>query len=206
MKSDLKILFGTPVWIFDLEKYDKQLNTMILMDGENFSSYVNEQKQVVDSKDFNVKNYDFLQFEGYGTEKLKNYITDAIQKIGQDMGWPKTTHILKTIQAYAKPLESDSPHHHPGSDLVGIYYVKTSENCGDLLLYETRGSVNYMWQDQNISADPQNRQGRISYRFKPSAGKLVMFPNYLFHSVETNLSNDVRISIVIDIKLSADEA
>jgi uncharacterized protein (TIGR02466 family) len=202
MKSDLKILFGTPVWIFDLTEHDKQLNTMIMLDGQNFSSYVDEQKQFVDPGDFNVKNYDFLEFEGYGIERLKNYITDAIQKIGEERGWPKTTHILKTIQTYVNPLESDSPHHHPGSDLVGIYYVQTPENSGDLLLYETRGSVNYMWQDPNISPDPQNRQGRISYRFKPSAGKLVMFPNYLFHSVETNLSNDTRIAIVIDVRLS----
>jgi uncharacterized protein (TIGR02466 family) len=202
MICELKILFGTPVWIFDLEENDKQLNTMVMMDGQNFSLYVNNQKQILNTADFDSNNYDFFAYEGYGIERLKQYVNESIEKIRQDRKWPETTAQIKARRTIIKPLECDTPHHHLGLDLVGIYYVQVPENSGELLLYETRGSVNNIWEDPHVTADSMGRTGRVCYRFKPSAGKLIMFPSYLFHSVETNLSNDMRISIVLDIRLS----
>jgi len=40
-----------------------------------------------------------------------------------------------------------------------------------------------------------NIQGVKSKRIRPEEGKLVIFPSYVIHMVETNLSKETRISI-----------
>jgi uncharacterized protein (TIGR02466 family) len=201
MASDLKILFGTPVWTFDLTEKDKQLNTMVMMDGENFSMYISNNKK--ENKPIDISG--FFEFPGYGITLLRKYVLEAIEKIRQDRGLPNVTPEIRARRKVIQPLECDTPHHHIALDLVGVYYNQVPENSGDLLLYETRGSINYVWQDPSITTDAWGRSGRVVYRIKPEVGKLIMFPNYLFHSVETNLSNSARISIVLDIRLLINE-
>ena len=77
-----------------------------------------------------------------------------------------------------------------------VYYVKTPENSGDILLFDPRGGT--FWQDPKAVTN-EYRMARIYHRVTPKPGLLVMFPNYLAHGVETNLSDDWRISIAMEI-------
>ena len=202
MNVDLKNLFSSPLWTFDLTTDDPQLNTMVIMDGQNYSQYVDQQHRLSNSPAFDPNNYNFFEYQGYGIERLREYTNQAIKQISQDRNWPETTVHIKARHNVIHPGECDTPHHHPGLDLVGVYYAEVPANSGDLLINETRGSMNLIWQEPLITADDQRRTGRVYYRVKPKVGTLVMFPNYLFHSVETNLSNDIRISIVMDIRIN----
>jgi uncharacterized protein (TIGR02466 family) len=84
-------------------------------------------------------------------------------------------------------------HDHGGSLLTCTYYVKSPADCGDLLLVDPRGGVNWEWlEDGGIRG--------IKYkRVKPKEGKLVLFPAYVLHEVEKNMSDDKRISITTNI-------
>ncbi len=191
MKFQQKNLFYSPVWEFDVDQPD-QLNTMLGMDGINFSR-ASETEQL-----------NFIEFPGYGISQLKTHILNAIDTIAKSCNWPAYTPEIRSRQNAIQPLECDSPHHHPDADLVAVYYVSCPERSGDILVHDPRGSVKAIWQDPAVTNDASGRSGRVFYRIQPRPGLLVMFPNYLFHSVETNLSDQTRISIVLNIRLNMD--
>lgn len=192
MKSTAVDLFASPVWTFNLDQAE-QLNTMLIMDGQNFT-------QATQTKKLN-----YIDFEGYGISQLRNQMTEAIGSIAQQRGWINYTPEIRARQNVLQPLECDTPHHHPDADLIAVYYVTCPERSGDILIHDPRGSVGAVWQDASVTSDANGRSGRVFCRIKPVPGMLVMFPNYLFHSVETNLSNETRISIVANIRLNMDE-
>jgi uncharacterized protein (TIGR02466 family) len=95
--------------------------------------------------------------------------------------------------------EADTPHDHVAKALVvGVYYLEVYPNCGDLLLHDPRGGV--AWKNLNFEPDdPLPRTSRTYHRFKPQEGMMILFPSYLVHSVETNLTDKNRISLVLHI-------
>jgi uncharacterized protein (TIGR02466 family) len=200
LKREIKNLFVTPLYIFDLNEECAGLTQMVAMDGQNFNDRNNKLQE-----DPTFDSNQFLDHPGYGTTKLKELLHKAVDEIAQDRNWPKYKIIYETRHNSYTPLDSDSPHFHGMPDLVGVFYLDVPENSGDILFFETRGAVGFCWQDPYISIDEHNRQGRVYHRHVPKPGQLIMFPNYLFHSVETNLSNTHRKSVTIDIKVIPDE-
>jgi len=91
------------------------------------------------------------------------------------------------------PGGMNQPHIHPNALFSGVYYVKSSPNCGRLKVMDPRPGIQFtmpvrkpgdpgkdMWRDVNI---------------EPVVGRIIMFPAWLWHSVEENKSNDIRISV-----------
>jgi uncharacterized protein (TIGR02466 family) len=200
MIKQLNNLFSTPFWTFDFHKDNPQLAKTVQMDGLTFSKYVTD-KKAKNETPTNVR-YDFFNHIGYGISGLRENTTNAIIEVAKDQRWTNYTVDIRARQNVIFPGQCDTPHHHQGLDLIGVYYVTVPENSGDILLFETRGSVNRLWEDPMVTPDSMGRTGRVYYRHKPQVGTLIMFPSYLFHAVETNLSNENRISIVMDIRIN----
>ena len=84
-------------------------------------------------------------------------------------------------------------HTHPNSLWSGVYYVKAPINSGHLKVEDPKPCI-------NISR-PKRKQGQLhkhlwnEVHFEPIAGRLIMFPSWLNHCVDTNQSNDIRISV-----------
>ena len=178
-------LFVTPLWKFKIDN-SKFLNKKIL----------------VDSLDLLENNWDFLNLPGEGIHELKNLIYDAIYQIFEENNWTNQNFEIRSRLNNIKPNEYDTPHHHDIADIVGIYYVQTSDNCGDLQLLDSRGTVNAIWQDNLTKTDGDFRSSRSFIKINPVAGLLLIFPSYLIHAVEPNFSNNNRISVVFEIKFT----
>jgi len=88
------------------------------------------------------------------------------------------------------PGENYVMHTHPNAILTGTYYISTPQNSGDIAFIDT----------QEIALDPVSGTAKI-IRIPPKEGNLVFFPAYLMHEVQTNNSNEGRISITFDLKL-----
>ena len=102
--------------------------------------------------------------------------------------------ILGNMWANINPTDGmNQPHIHPNSLFSGVYYVKSQPNAGRLKIYDPRPGVQFvmpvrkpgdpgkdMWRDANI---------------QPVVGRIIMFPAWLWHAVEPNKSNDLRISV-----------
>ena len=85
------------------------------------------------------------------------------------------------------------PHLHPNSLFSGVYWIKTPQNSGNLMMYDPRPGVQMTM--------PNRKEGKLSPEFwreihyEPKAGRCIMFPSWLWHEVKSNESNQTRISV-----------
>lgn len=112
----------------------------------------------------------YVEEAAYSIEELKNLKL----KFKSTMGWPN-------VRSPGLGIEN---HAHPDTSFAVTYYVKTPENCGDLLCYMQDGKP---------------------LRIKPEPGLIVILPFYVLHEIEINKSNDLRISISADYFQIVDE-
>ena len=91
------------------------------------------------------------------------------------------------------PGGMNQPHIHPNALFSGVYYVKSQPNCGRLKIYDPRPGVQL-----NMPSRKPGNPGKDLWReayIDPIPGRIVMFPSWLWHAVEENKSNDIRISV-----------
>ena len=87
----------------------------------------------------------------------------------------------------------NKPHIHPNALFSGVYYVKSNPKSGRLKIYDPRPGANFIMPTRK----PGN-PGRDLWReanIEPIEGRIIMFPAWLWHSVEENMSDDIRISV-----------
>lgn len=85
-------------------------------------------------------------------------------------------------------------HNHMPSDISGVYYFQTSQEDGSIF-FENPLQIAYSSKlgNKNIFFP--------SYKIKPNVGKIILFPGWLSHGVDTNTTDSERISISFNIKL-----
>ena len=87
----------------------------------------------------------------------------------------------------------NAPHIHPNSLFSGVYYIKAPENSGDLVCNDPRPGVQLNMPTRKEGKPSKNLWREV--HLKPVEGRIIIFPFYLWHNVEPNLSNDIRISV-----------
>jgi len=85
------------------------------------------------------------------------------------------------------------PHIHPNSLWSGVYYVKTPKDCGHLKLEDPKTRAEMVMPKRTTDKLPQYLWREVHY--EPIAGRCIMFPSWLNHTVDPNRSNDIRISV-----------
>ena len=95
-----------------------------------------------------------------------------------------------------KKSNTNMPHIHPNSVLTAIYYVKVPPDSGDTVFLTSVKDYDQCFKDFMI--EKYNEYNSPAYRLKPSQGKLVFFPSWLEHKVESNETNMDRISIAFN--------
>ena len=192
----MHLFFSTPIWASKIEDYKKiniemleYINNLQIKDPQgiiksNFKGW--------HSKDFNTKDEHPKKF----IEAIKKNINVALA----DMNWDIEKQSVKIKNIWTIINEKNAwnqKHHHSNSDLSAAYYVSAFDNCGDIVFYDPRPApVN----SHPISKSPNNLNATIN-SVKPEAGMLVLFPSYLEHSVNPNLSNKKRIVISFNLSL-----
>jgi uncharacterized protein (TIGR02466 family) len=173
----IKHIFTTPIKIISFTNYEEINNicgrAMALGFKKTFFENLNEEEI---SKTVEVFN-----------NEVKLFVKESIN---QDVDF----YIRKSWFSYHKKLEWNTPHGHPDNSVVGVYYIKTNKDSGDLILHDPRGSTVFsqIW-DEN-----QKCFHRTYVRISPKVGDLILFPAYTVHSVEPNLSDETRISLAMN--------
>ena len=90
-------------------------------------------------------------------------------------------------------------HLHPNSDWSFAYYVKATEDSGGIVFCDPRVRRLMNVQDE-ILIDYSNDSQHSIYTVNPLNGQLIIFPSYLEHYVEPNLTQETRISISGNIR------
>ena len=87
----------------------------------------------------------------------------------------------------------NKPHVHPNTLFSGVYYIKTSPNCGKLVCNDPRPGIQTVMPTRIKGTPPKDLWREV--HLDPIEGRIIIFPAWLWHAVEPNQSNDIRISV-----------
>lgn len=90
-------------------------------------------------------------------------------------------------------------HGHENVYLAGCFYLRVPENSGNIVFLDPRPAAKY-----SLGASA-NEMGSTNVHVFPREGQLLIFPGWLEHRVEENLSDQARISIVINATAKGSE-
>ena len=127
-------------------------------------------------------------------------ISPNINQVINDMNWDINIQRAEITSMWAIVNvggASNARHHHGNSDISAAYYVRAPKNCGEINFYDPRPAPVFSHPISNKS----NILNASVNSINPVEGGLVMFPSYLDHSVNTNLSDKERIVISFNLKL-----
>ena len=86
------------------------------------------------------------------------------------------------------------PHIHPNSHFSGVYYIKAPQNSGEIVFNDPRSAAHMVMPERVKDIKPPSHLWR-EVRVNPLEGRMLMFPSWIWHCVEPNGSNDIRISV-----------
>ena len=89
------------------------------------------------------------------------------------------------------------PHLHPNSLFSGVYWIKAPIKSGNLMVYEPRGGAQVVMPNRKKGQLPPQLWREVQY--EPVAGRIVIFPAWLWHEVKPNESNDIRMSVSFNL-------
>jgi uncharacterized protein (TIGR02466 family) len=197
MPNSRKDWFPTPIWHFILDDY-RQLNSLLL---QEISA---EQKH--NSK--GEKRSNILGWHSESNLHRRESFAEFVKIISQNtlevataLHWDLTRFSLEITGCWAivnGKMASNSVHNHPNSILSGVYYLQAPENSGVISFYDPRSAAQ-MLMPPMTEFSPWTLP-KISY--KPEAGTMLLFPSWLLHGVELNMSEEVRISLSFNIGIS----
>jgi len=91
-------------------------------------------------------------------------------------------------------------HVHPKCDISGVLWLKSSENCGDIV-FENNDIYSQTAIVENLSYEMRESTRILpGCNFQPVEGRMLLFPPNLSHHVLINESMDDRLSIVFNIR------
>ncbi len=117
---------------------------------------------------------------------------------------PRRLEIERSWINVFQPGAQEAQHSHDGSLLSCSYYVEAPKDCGCIVLPDPIGARrSYREFTKTAGSDPLTRR---EIAVEPQPGRLVMFESWLPHYVQCNKSDQVRISIAVNLREAAPQA
>lgn len=186
--------------LFKILIYEKQLK----LNNEEIIKYCRKLKKHDKGKQItNVGGWQSTDLQG--KHFILNELFEDIEHFGNEYGKVlglklplKIDNIWININDYK---DFNLEHFHGNSLISGVYYVKTQNNSGNIVFCNP--SIDIMQQDWNKYTIEEHTIINSPRWIMPSkSGTLYLFPNYLKHFVQPNLSKSDRISISFNLTKS----
>ena len=100
------------------------------------------------------------------------------------------------------PNSYNTSHTHPDAHLSGVMWIKTPKNSGDLRFNSPAEFSGFTECNSYIKEVQDNTAFYHTYDFYPKVGKILTFPASLRHEVRVNESNEDRIAVSYNIRIS----
>ena len=130
------------------------------------------------------------------SEEKRYWLFDGIN-LGFGVGYRWGNHSIYGMPRINHKDAFNEKHHHGNSALSAAYYVKAEDNAGDIVFFDPR-QANVFYHPSSKKANNINAQVQS---VTPKPGTLVLFPSYLEHKVDPNLSSEERIVISFNISM-----
>ena len=189
------LIFPVPIHQFDVNEFGEIQNELIDYayglkrkepKGVSISNYGGWQ-----STDFNIENEDDI---------LHQFIIKCLS------GFPVIQKSVNfNVNAWVninKPGDYNTKHHHPDCHLSGVLWVKAPEECGRIEFESPVEFQTYTEVESYVEEFKNYNNYFHTFYFTPTEGRILVFPSHLQHEVLENKSNEDRISVSFNIRLS----
>ena len=189
------LIFPIPIHQFDVNGFSKIKDELI--------DYVYDCKKK-DPKGVSLSNRGGWQSEGFEIinedDVLQLFLINCLSN------FPPIKESVQ-LRGYAwininKPGDYNIKHVHPTNNLSGVLWIKCLENSGDIVFDSPNNFESFL---ENKSYDDDFKKSNFiddSYHCYPTEGRIIVFPSHLQHHVQENKSNEDRISVSFNIRLS----
>ena len=126
-----------------------------------------------------------------GYADLVSLVNDSTARLSEDQGYAKNQVIkIGTMWSIINPPgSSNRAHVHPGCLWSGVYYIQAPEGAGNIEFIEPR-TVHLMNQPRFQANTKRPKENWTKVRFTPQPGRMLIFPSWLYHAVDPNLSKE----------------
>jgi uncharacterized protein (TIGR02466 family) len=194
--SEVLPVFPSPIFKVDTNPEFKDIKSDLI----NFC-YSEQERDPIGVNKSNYNSWHSITYTSQKRfEQYKNFINDNIKKIFNIHLSEQSDFKLEGawININAKN-SSNSLHNHPGCDLSGCLWIKSTENSGSIRFE----NPNYFSQFKLINHCNFETKNKISfsdfYWFKPIEGQMLLFPSEIRHCVFENKDDEDRISIAFNL-------
>ena len=192
-------LFPTPIFECKIDNYEK-LNL-------DLEKYIYDLRKK-DNNGLKLSNrgggWHSPYFKISNNKEVKNFLKALspvlFDIITKDFGWKCSLEqiIFEGMWSVINTKNSHNLRHfHPNCHLSAAYYVRAQKNCGNIKFYNPL--------DQKVMYSPTKTDhtelSAEAATFTPQEGDLLIFPSYLHHSVEENLSGEDRNVISFNVSI-----
>ena len=191
-----KNLFQTPVQVsksdFGLLNVDLVKLAYKLKEENNFIETTEQkgfQSIIYNHKDF-IATHQFIDLQ---INSINNFIQEYCLKKNNEWN-------VKGIWFNINPKHSyNNLHTHSDCDFSAVYYLQVPKNSGSII-FENPNPVmlNHKFFQNQFDYNEINSN---SYEIEPEEDMLILFPSYLPHRVQQNLSDKDRISLSFNISV-----
>jgi uncharacterized protein (TIGR02466 family) len=121
---------------------------------------------------------------------LTDRIHQAGRRISKQLGYNPSKHLqVGTMWSIINaPGSSNKSHIHPGCHWSGVYYVHAPKGAGDIEFTDPR-TTHIMNQPSFEKNKQRSKENWTKVQYTPKAGKMLIFPSWLYHGVAPNLSD-----------------
>ena len=198
LKRNTNVLgkFPTPIWVGTLANHE-EINSTLLEYINNIRKRNPEGTKKSNflgwhSPDFDLNNQCIKDFFGK--------ISPMIKEVSEDMKWDIENFKVKILSCWSiinNKFASNTGHIHANSLISSAYYVSVNNNSGKIIFDDPRPGATIKkapytsvgeWNQGNVTVEPKN-------------GLLVMFPSYLVHHVQPNMSDEERVIISFNLDI-----
>ena len=191
-------LFPVPIFHYKIENY-KEINKELI----NYILRLKKKDKIGNNRSniggWHSPNFDLVKEETpiNFINKFKDFLKNIIIN---EFGWeylPNKQRIDAMWAIINKKNSFNIMHNHQNCYLSAAYYVKKPERSGDISFFDPVEPKTYRYPEKEKGTFHSNQVVTL----RPEEGDLLIFPSYLYHSVEPNLSDEDRIVISFNIDL-----
>jgi uncharacterized protein (TIGR02466 family) len=201
--------FVTPVWVIDNLQID---NSKLIEHAQQLRIKNPEKRNPESYQEVNVlkwKSFDLSAVEILAVPELaklvklvKGYADECFAEMNpRDNAKLDFKDICVWYNIYDVGADLES-HVHPGNCISATYYIKSQDNCGDFAIGTADRSTTYQYNPKFFKE--RNEFTSVKQFFKPKVNSLIMIPSNIMHWVTPNRSNEERISISFNLKVTGD--
>lgn len=187
--ADIARIFASPVYVNritgdDFAKIQNEITEMI--PHVDFKGSLKDWGKTTDVTSLNgdiVDKFDLFHFKHMLAENLENFCNAVNFE-------PRPLFERKSWLTRNGKYGYTHVHNHTVADVSGVYYYKTSGEDGDIFFTNPALAATTSYFLQSL---PTN------ITMKPEEGLLLLFPGYIMHGVQTNETDEDRISLAFSM-------